>query len=792
MIGANGGIGGDSGERAETGPESDAHDAAPDVDEAQTERISREPDADDARTARLTRATESEPRADAVAPEPDADLERAADSKSTADEVVGSGTSTKLAADAEAARGTESVSDAEPVNEVATHAGPAADADPTTAAPSAGSDLDAPDDSVAPVETFTAPAVDPGEVKTEVMSVVRVEPPAAQSPEEPPTTVVAPPRSITPPSQSRPQQAQPQSQTPPPSEPRPLNADPVPADRAGGSGRSTGVKVAIGAAAALAVGILAYGVDYAMSSDQVPRGVSVAGVDVGGMNPADAEAMLRTELGPRVQQPVEVRAGDARAQVVPEQAGLGIDWSATLDRAGAQPLNPVTRLTSLFSHREIGVVSTSDEAALAAAVEGLRPQVDRAPVEGGIAFDGPTPTGVSPRAGQALDAEGAASALAEQWAAVGGVEVPVNVAPVAVTQDGVDRALRDIATPAAAADVTVTGKDGKSAVLRRNDIGAVLTFAPDGSGGLAPGYNVDAAAALLAPQLAPTEVKPKDATFSFAGGSPKVVPSVTGNVVEWHKTLGGLPDLLAAPGDRSVAAVYEAKEPELTTAAADKLGIREVVSEYTTGGFEYASGVNIRLAAAEINGALVKPGGTFSLNGHTGTRGAAEGYVESGIINNGRPDKAVGGGISQLATTLYNASYFAGMKDAGHTEHSYYISRYPAAREATVFDGAIDLQFTNTAPTGVVIEAVGTSSDVTVRFWGTKSVEVESIAGERYADTSPNTVNLPKGDGCVPSGGAKGFTTSDTRVISDHKTGEEISRHTRTVKYDPVPIVKCE
>jgi hypothetical protein len=53
-------------------------------------------------------------------------------------------------------------------------------------------------------------------------------------------------------------------------------------------------------------------------------------------------------------------------------------------------------------------------------------------------------------------------------------------------------------------------------------------------------------------------------------------------------------------------------------------------------------------------------------------------------------------------------------------------------------------------------------------------------------------VVLPKGDGCIASSGAPGFTASDTRVITDHATGAQVSSNTRTVKYDPVPIVKCE
>ena len=202
--------------------------------------------------------------------------------------------------------------------------------------------------------------------------------------------------------------------------------------------------------------------------------------------------------------------------------------------------------------------------------------------------------------------------------------------------------------------------------------------------------------------------------------------------------------------------------------------------------------MNIRTVARKVNGAVVLPGETFSLNGFTGPRGTAEGYVDSGIIDHGRPSTAVGGGISQFATTLYNAAYFAGMEDEGHTEHSYYISRYPAAREATVFDGAIDLSFRNNTPTGVYIEAVGTDSELTVRLWGTKTVNVESVPGERTKPTEPEEIKLPKGKDCIATEGADGFTTSDTRIITDRDTGREVYRHTRTVKYDPVPNVKCE
>nr|WP_139277734.1 VanW family protein [Rhodococcus marinonascens] len=558
------------------------------------------------------------------------------------------------------------------------------------------------------------------------------------------------------------------------------------------SARAPWAKIAAIAGGIIAVIGIAYAADLAVSSGEIPRGVTVVGVDVGGMTREAAAVKLEAQVEPRVNQPVAVQAGDVSAELVPAAAGLGVDWESTLDRADAQPLNPFTRLASFFTTDEIGVVSTRDAAAMAAAVDDLRGQTDRAPREGTVVFEDATPVPVDPLRGQTLNGEGAASALTEEWAFGRTVELPVDVVPVTVTREGVQKAFDEIATPAASADLVVTGRDGEAATVPRQQIGAILGFEPDGDGGLNPTYNVEAAIGILAPQLVSTEVEPKDATIMLSGGSPTVVPAVVGDLVQWPETLDALPELLRGNDSHEINAVYGAVPAALTTEDAQALGVKEVISEFTTSGFSAASGTNIRLAADQIDGALIKPGDTFSLNGYTGPRGRDQGYVESGIINYGRPDTAVGGGVSQVATTLYNASYFAGMEDVAHTEHSYYISRYPEAREATVFADVIDLQFRNTANTGVLIQAIGGSSDLTIRMWGTKTVDVQSITGNRTKPTQPDTVTLPAGDNCIPTSGAPGFTASDTRVISDHDTGREISRNTRTVRYDPIPIVKCE
>ena len=169
----------------------------------------------------------------------------------------------------------------------------------------------------------------------------------------------------------------------------------------------------IGLVAAITFGALVviYLADLGLTRGELPRGVSVAGVSVGGMDRAAAEQKLHQQIEPRLTQPVPVHAGDVDATIDPAKAGLRLDWGATLDSAGSQPLNPWTRLTSFFGTREVGVVTQVERVALAAEVEALRATTDREPAEGTIRFEGTTPVAVDPKPGQTIDAEPAIVAL---------------------------------------------------------------------------------------------------------------------------------------------------------------------------------------------------------------------------------------------------------------------------------------------------------------------------------------------------------------------------------------------
>lgn len=573
---------------------------------------------------------------------------------------------------------------------------------------------------------------------------------------------------------------------------------PVAADLGSGDERSRPRAAVVAAVSVgIAVGLLTllYVTDLAFGSGKVPRGTVVAGIAVGGLDRTAAERTLRDQLTPRLHEPVALQAGPARAQIVPDQAGLGVDFAATVDQSGSQPLNPFTRLTSLFATHDVEPVTRSDGARTAAAVDDATRTLQGAPTEGTIRFDGAKPIVVEPVAGRTVDTAGTVTALINQWSLAKPIDVPVSEHPVETTSDGVHRALKEIAEPAVSAPVVLHG-DHKDAVLRPEVVASALRFEPDGQGGLRWHVDNSAVAAAVQPQLAETLRPGQDAKIAIENGAPVVHPSTDGRGVDWDKTLTRLPDVLKAGTNRDITVLYVPVPPKFTTEQANGLGIREVVSQFTTGGFEPASGVNIRRVAEQVNGAVVKPGETFSLNGYTGPRGVPQGYVESGIIDNGRPARAIGGGISQFATTLFNADYFAGMRDVQHKEHSFYITRYPAGRDATVFEGdngssIIDVKFKNNSNAGVLIDTQWTPSSITVRFWSTKQYDVTSDTSPRSDPTPPPTVDVPPGQPCEPAAGTPGFTIYDTRTVRVLSTGQVSKEPPRKVVYDPEPVVRC-
>jgi vancomycin resistance protein YoaR len=576
-------------------------------------------------------------------------------------------------------------------------------------------------------------------------------------------------------------------------------AGPPPGDGPPGDGprgpwwRRRAVLVPAGAVAVLAV---AYGADLLISSGDIARSTVVAGVEIGGLSPAAAADVLEEELAPRVDAEHQVRADDVTAPFSPLTAGITLDVEATIDSADEQPLNPWTRVVTLFSDREVEPTFTGEETALAAQMEALAEQVDRAPVDASIVIEGTTPSVSEPADGRALDRDGAADAVFQALQSGADpstpIDVPVEVTPVHVDETEAQRVLQETVTPALSAPVSVvTPEGGDTAEVSVEAIAASLTFTPQDDGVLAVGVDPAALQTALGDELAVFGSGAKDARFEVSGAAVTVVPSVDGTGVAPATLAEQLLPVLTQPEPRTVTAQLGPVPADFTTEEAQALGIREEIGSFTTNIGNAASGTNIRVVAEEVDGAVVLPGETFSLNGFTGPRGLAQGYVEAGVINNGAFTTAVGGGISQFATTMFNAVFFSGMEDVFHKPHSYYISRYPAGREATVYYDSIDLKWRNDSDTGVYIDTAWTPGTITVTFYGTKRYEIQSVSGDRFNQREPVVQEKPDDGSCKAQGGSTGFDITVTRVFRDLTTGAEVKRENFQTRYAAEPVIRC-
>lgn len=556
-----------------------------------------------------------------------------------------------------------------------------------------------------------------------------------------------------------------------------------------GKNGAKGWLIALGALVGLVlIAGIAYAWDVAANQDKIPRAVSVNGVDISAMDRTAAVEKLEDELAGVETEPVSVTSGDLHTDFVPSESGLALDNQRAVDNIEEPSLNPFTRLYSFFrSTRDIPVETNVDEAQLQPALDRVKKDLSTDPVDGMLELNNGELQVTDPKLGQTVDAGTLHNAVTDNWLASEGVNVDPEEVEPAINDAAIEAMRTGDAAKALDNPITMKAKNNVSATLNKPEI-SQFTSIEKKDGKLKLAVDTNRAQELLAERSEGADVPGVNAKISFNGNDKQVTPSEDGEIIDWEPTMKDF-DKRVTGDDREWDATYKPDPAEFTTEDAKKATFNDTVGEFTTEGYSAASGKNIELVAQEVNGAVVNPGETFSLNGHTGPRGTAQGYVESGIIIDGHSGSAVGGGISQFATTLYNAAYFAGMEDTAHTPHSYYISRYPAGREATVYEGAIDLQFTNTFNTPVRLETDFGGGKITVRLKGTKTVDVESVNNGRWAKTAPQPMSVPGSD-CSPSSGAPGFTTSDTRIIKD-LGGKELSRETTTTVYDPQPIVRC-
>jgi vancomycin resistance protein YoaR len=541
----------------------------------------------------------------------------------------------------------------------------------------------------------------------------------------------------------------------------------------------------------------AYAAAYLAAGDRVPRGTTVAGVDIGGQTPAEATTTLEEELDDRADEPVEVSVAASTQRLRPADLGLAVDVEASVAAAGGGRSWDPARLWDYYTGGdELPAVLDVDDTAMTAALTELADDVGTPARDGAVTFDGTDIVEREPREGQQLDLEAARAAIVADWPDDDATPVGLELVTVVPDIDAADvrRAVDEFANPAVSAPVTLLFGGSEIRLSQREFVPALQLRPEDGE--LVPAIDRRQLTRLLDRRISSGE--PVDATVRLVDGRPRVVPARPGVTFEPADVERQLLRIVTRPsGEREARVEAVAEQPEVSTREARSWQIEERVSTFTTY-YPHADyrNTNIGRAAELVDGTVLEPGEVFSLNGIVGERTRENGFTDGFIISDGILVEDLGGGVSQMATTLFNAAFFAGLKDIEHKPHSFYIDRYPVGREATVAWGAVDLRFQNDTDHGVLVSASvtpstpSTSGVVTVSMWSTKTWDITTRTSDRYNFTEPDTRRLDTPD-CYPNEGYGGFDVDVWRYFREPGSDELVKQEKFSTTYIPSDTVIC-
>ena len=528
--------------------------------------------------------------------------------------------------------------------------------------------------------------------------------------------------------------------------------------------RTAGIVAPIGF---LLVAVALYLIDVAVHRDTVPRGVVVAGVEIGGDTPSEATLRVEAVASELLGTPIPIRVEGTAAEVAPGDLGLSLDVEAIVDEAlavgsGLSFVEEARRwLDSFSTPTEVSLRASTDLEVLSNTLWDLSADlVGAPPFDGSVRFEAGALRTDLPRAGLTIDSSTAQAPLETSFLVLPHPEVALSVRATEprLTTTHVEAAQRE-AERLLAGPITLTvpqpeepesepeepepeesepeepeepDEGDEEPTLPRlteftysvEDLGAalVVTTVPDGEGfrmevGLDPTILTEG----ILPFSDQLAVPPVDArmTFDEETSLVSIIPSETGQRIDVTSLPRVVGEAIATPSRTAPLPLMEGALPEVSTEDLEALDVRHMVSSFTT----YhacceARVTNIQTMADAVDGTLVPPGERFSLNEVVGERTEEKGYLPAGTIVAGILEDTVGGGVSQFSTTLYNAVYWGGYEDIFHIPHSYYFSRYPEGIEATLNWPELHNIWENDSESTVIVRTRYTDTSITVELWG--------------------------------------------------------------------------
>lgn len=515
--------------------------------------------------------------------------------------------------------------------------------------------------------------------------------------------------------------------------------------------------------------------------DRVARATTIAGIDISKDSPQALETKL-TSLQSQLQSAsIDIGHKTQRFSTPTASFDLTIDIPATKtailkqSHTGSAPSRFGRWVRSHFTKTRASAVISFDRVKLASVIATNDPGPRTEPVDPTIAFQDGKFVAVPGVDGHGLVITEAPKAI--EKAVNKGIplkaQISTGVIPSLSTTDDLNTIIEQ-AERITQLPLQITAAS-KTATLAPDQLEPLVRALPAGDH-LQLDIDATATTEVIQKALSNAGIKPVEAGYTIVDGTPVVIDGKSGTAC-CASTAPPLVEsaLLSrlAGGDPNIAVDLPMKDvaPKTTKADIPDTGIKEVTGSFTT---RYPAGqprvTNIHLIADLTRGMVIKPGETFSINDRVGRRTEEKGFVVDHVIVDGKFAEAVGGGISQYATTLFNAAFFGGLDFGEYQSHSIYIDRYPYGREATVSFPHPDLQIKNTTPYGVLVWPTYTNTSLTITLYSTKYA-----SGEQTAQTTE------------PAGKCTRVKTERTRTYVDgHTAKDQVS-----ALYQPAEGERC-
>ncbi len=491
--------------------------------------------------------------------------------------------------------------------------------------------------------------------------------------------------------------------------------------------------------------------DGLITRGEIYRGVEVAGVDVGGKTPEEARQVLRERLSDEAPKEITLSGAGESITLGTGDLGTNFDLASTVERAndvgrtGGLFERLSERLRATFGTVQVGAETGYDTELVRNVVGDLAQQVNREGRNATVTLSGTQATAEGGQEGYRLDQPATRQNLRQ---AVGNLDNEARIAGSPVEPEISSAEAGDAAAKVnVALEKSLVFESGDQTWELSPEQSAQILAVENAGSGVELGINGQQLRDQLPQMYEDLQTKPKDANFVFVNGSVDVEAARPGKQVAEDKLVENLRGGLFDGQSNFEVPLKDGGQPELTTEKAESMKPTELLGKFETN-YEKVKDpdgnrtYNLEIASEAINKTILAPGEVFSVNDTVSQLD----YKEAKVFQEGLIQYAEGGGLCQVASTMYVAATRAGLDIVERHQHYAMLEYIKPGFDSTVWfgdaygNGELDSRFKNNTDSYVLLrEWVDEDGNMYAEVWGQPHDRTAELRSEEVDRTNSSS-----------------------------------------------------